>query len=394
MREDLKYVEYLEKEVEYLEKEVAFLKDKFKMERLDNQSIERDRLNGIRFMLDFVEFISFTFSDKEMISVIEAQLIESLFWDIVVCRKPMILAQLYVDVLSIIFSSLIPLSCGSFDVLVGMDLLSKRKFGIVCHEKVVRIPLEGDEILQVHGELTQGVVKTLMNTKVNEPKLSDISVVRDFIDVFPEMQELSEQLRELKDKGFIRPSHFPRGAPVLFMKKRIDDRVDQYERAVSFLRLDFRSGFISYGLHGDAILQRHHLNERRTFCVYGLCFWVKTKHSWFSLGLMNLGLVCKPYLGVISLPNHPTSNIEDAFSSNFPDYISASPDYSPASPGNTYSSSLNNTFGLVPIASPTPSLFHDDPYMKVMQAYYAKESPVPPLTIVPPSPMLSPMFNP
>ncbi|GJV90470.1 hypothetical protein Tco_1538283 [Tanacetum coccineum] len=47
-----------------------------------------------------------------------------------------------------------------------MDWLSKRKFVIVCHEKVVRIPLEGDEILQVHGERTQGVMKTLMNTKV------------------------------------------------------------------------------------------------------------------------------------------------------------------------------------------------------------------------------------
>ncbi|GKD06132.1 reverse transcriptase domain-containing protein [Tanacetum coccineum] len=40
--------------------------------RFDNQSIERDRLIGIGFMLDFVEFISFTFGDKEMISVIEA----------------------------------------------------------------------------------------------------------------------------------------------------------------------------------------------------------------------------------------------------------------------------------------------------------------------------------
>ncbi|GJT03076.1 hypothetical protein Tco_0824245 [Tanacetum coccineum] len=72
-------------------------------------------------------------------------------------------------------SSLIPLSGGSFDVLVGMDRLSKRKFGIVCHGKVVRISLEGDEILQVHGERTQGVMKTLTNTKVDEPKLSDIS---------------------------------------------------------------------------------------------------------------------------------------------------------------------------------------------------------------------------
>ncbi|GKE41408.1 hypothetical protein Tco_1468692, partial [Tanacetum coccineum] len=62
--------------------------------------------------------------------------------------------------------------------------------------------------------------------------------------------------------------------------------------------------------------------------------------------------------------------------------------------GKTYSSSSNNSFGLVPKASPTLSLFHDDPYMKVMQAYYAKESPIPPPTIMPPSLMLSPMFNP
>ncbi|GJW37847.1 reverse transcriptase domain-containing protein [Tanacetum coccineum] len=55
----------------------------------------------------------------------------------------------------------------------------------------------------------------------------------------------------------------------------------------------------------------------------------------------------------MSSPNHPTSDIEDAFSSNFPDYISASPDYVPALPGKTYSSSSNNSFGLVIIASPT-----------------------------------------
>ncbi|GJX17167.1 hypothetical protein Tco_0217999 [Tanacetum coccineum] len=93
----------------------------------------------------------------------------------------------------------------------------------------------------------------------------------------------------------------------------------------------------------------------------------------------------------MSSPSHPTSNIEDVFSSNFPDYIPASPDYVSASPGKTYSSSSNNSFGLVPIASPTLSLFHDDPYMKVMHAYYAKESPIPSPTIVPPSLMLSPI---
>ncbi|GKF28355.1 hypothetical protein Tco_0094697, partial [Tanacetum coccineum] len=61
----------------------------------------------------------------------------------------------------------------------------------------------------------------------------------------------------------------------------------------------------------------------------------------------------------MSSPNHLTSGIEDVFSSNFPDFIPASPDYVPASPGKTYSSS-SNSFGVVPIVSPTLSLFHDD----------------------------------
>nr|GEV02704.1 hypothetical protein [Tanacetum cinerariifolium] len=97
----------------------------------------------------------------------------------------------------------------------------------------------------------------------------------------------------------------------------------------------------------------------------------------------------------MSSPNYPTSNIEDAFSS--PNYTSASPDYSPASPGNTPPESSNNSYGLVPIASPTLSLLHDDPYMKVMHAYDAIIPPQVPIllpTIVPPSPMLSPIFNP
>nr|GEU70626.1 reverse transcriptase domain-containing protein [Tanacetum cinerariifolium] len=48
----------------------------------------------------------------------------------------------------------------------------------------------------------------------------------------------------------------------------------------------------------------------------------------------------------MSSPNHPTSNIEDALSLNFPDYLLASSDYVPASPGKTYFSS-SNSFGLL-----------------------------------------------
>ncbi|GKA64756.1 putative reverse transcriptase domain-containing protein [Tanacetum coccineum] len=81
---------------------------------------------------------------------------------------------------------LIPLGHGSFDVIMGMDWLSQNKAVMVCYEKVVEIPLIGGEILRVQGECALGVGKTLMNVKVDEPKIGDISVVRDFVDVFPE----------------------------------------------------------------------------------------------------------------------------------------------------------------------------------------------------------------
>nr|GEY01910.1 hypothetical protein [Tanacetum cinerariifolium] len=91
----------------------------------------------------------------------------------------------------------------------------------------------------------------------------------------------------------------------------------------------------------------------------------------------------------MSSPNHPTSNIDDVFSLNFPDYLSASSDYVLASLRKTYSSS-SNSFGVVPIASPSLSHFHDNPYMKVMHVYYAEKSPIPPLIITPPYLMSNP----
>ncbi|GJZ36689.1 putative reverse transcriptase domain-containing protein [Tanacetum coccineum] len=85
---------------------------------------------------------------------------------------------------SLFIMDLIPLGHGSFDVIVGMDWLSKNKAEIVCHEKVVRIPLEGGEILRVQGERTLEGTKTLMSMKADEPELSDIPIIRDFINVF------------------------------------------------------------------------------------------------------------------------------------------------------------------------------------------------------------------
>nr|GEW66548.1 hypothetical protein [Tanacetum cinerariifolium] len=92
---------------------------------------------------------------------------------------------------------------------------------------------------------------------------------------------------------------------------------------------------------------------------------------------------------MMSSPNHPTSNIEDAFSSNFLDFIPASSDYVPTSQGKTYSSS-SDSFGVVPIALTSFLLFHNDPYMKVLQAFYAKESPIPPPNLITPPVILTP----
>ncbi|GJY81227.1 putative reverse transcriptase domain-containing protein [Tanacetum coccineum] len=249
---------------------------------------------------------------------------------------------------------LIPLGHGSFDVIVGMDWLSEHKAEIVCHEKVVRIPLENGEILHVQGERTSGIAKALSNVKVDEPKLSDISVVRDFVEVFPEdlsglppqrqvefridlvpgatpvakspyrlapseMQELSEQLQELQDKGFIRPSHSPWGAPVLFVKKkdgalrmcidyrelnkltiknryplpRIDDLFDQLQGARYFSKIDLRSGYHQLRVHKDDIPKTAFRTRYRHFEFTVMPFGLTNAPAVF-MDLMNR--VCKPYL--------------------------------------------------------------------------------------------------
>ncbi|GKC70480.1 putative reverse transcriptase domain-containing protein [Tanacetum coccineum] len=201
-----------------------------------------------------------------------------------------------------------------------MDWLSKRKFVIVCYEKVVRIPLEGDEILRVHGERTLGAAKALMNAKVDEPRISDIPVARDITDVFPEdllglppqrqvefridlvpgatpvakspyrlapseMQELSGQLQEELDKLTVKNS---------YLLPRIDDLFDQLRGACPFLKIDFQSGYHQLRVHEDAIpkaaFRMRYEHFESTVMPFGL-----TNAPAVFMELMNW--VCKPYLG-------------------------------------------------------------------------------------------------
>nr|GEZ12776.1 putative reverse transcriptase domain, ribonuclease H-like domain, aspartic peptidase domain protein [Tanacetum cinerariifolium] len=137
-----------------------------------------------------------------------------------------------------------PAENNSFNIIIGIDWLSKYHAKILCDEKVVHITIDGETL-----------IIRVTEKKSDEKRLEDTPVVKEFPDVFPEdrpglpfvrqvefqidlipgtapvarapyrlspskIQELSNQLQELIDRGFIRPSTSPWGAPVLFVKKK------------------------------------------------------------------------------------------------------------------------------------------------------------------------------
>nr|GFB58749.1 putative reverse transcriptase domain-containing protein [Tanacetum cinerariifolium] len=175
---------------------------------------------------------------------------------------------------------LIPIELSSFDVIIGMDWLTTYHAVIVCDEKIVRVPF-GNETLFIRCDgsnngtqlniisciktrkyLLKGypvflanITTKMIKDKSEEKRLENVPIVRDFFEVFPEdiqglpptrqvefqinlipgaapvarapyrlspseMKELLDQLQELSDKGFIRPSSSPWGALVLFVKKK------------------------------------------------------------------------------------------------------------------------------------------------------------------------------
>ncbi|GKD11699.1 putative reverse transcriptase domain-containing protein [Tanacetum coccineum] len=80
--------------------------------------------------------------------------------------------------------NLIPFGSGSFDVIIGMDWLSDHKAEIVCYENVVRIPFQDGKVLRVLGERSEEKVRQLRSAKVEEQKLGEIVIVRNFPEVF------------------------------------------------------------------------------------------------------------------------------------------------------------------------------------------------------------------
>nr|GFB83374.1 hypothetical protein [Tanacetum cinerariifolium] len=80
--------------------------------------------------------------------------------------------------------NLIPFGSGSFNVIIGMDWLSNHMAEIICHEKVVRIPLPDGKVLTVIGERVEEKMRHVMRVKAKEEKQEDIVMVRDYLGVF------------------------------------------------------------------------------------------------------------------------------------------------------------------------------------------------------------------
>ncbi|GJT61888.1 putative nucleotidyltransferase, ribonuclease H [Tanacetum coccineum] len=262
---------------------------------------------------------------------------------------------------------------GSFDIVNDMDWLSKYHARIICDEKVVHILINGETLI-IRGDQSKtrlnliSCIKTkryisrgcqvfviqVMEKKSDEKRLEDIPVVREFPKVFPEdlpglplvrqvefqidlipgatpvarapyrlapskMQELSNQLQELADRGFIRPSTSPWGAPVLFVKKkdgsfrmcidyrelnkltvknryplpRIDDLFDQLQGLSVYSKIDLRSGYHQLRVKDEDIPKTAFKTRYGHYEFQVMPFGLTNAPAVF-MDLMNR--VCKPYL--------------------------------------------------------------------------------------------------
>ncbi|GKA30836.1 putative reverse transcriptase domain-containing protein [Tanacetum coccineum] len=269
--------------------------------------------------------------------------------------------------------NLMPIELGTFDVIIGMDWLVKHDVVIVCGGKVVRIPY-GNKTLVVEGDkggsrlkiiscikarkyVEQGCHLFLAHVtkkKSKEKQMEDVLVIRDFPKVFPEelpglpppwqvefridlvpgaapvartpfrlvpseMKELSVQLQELLEKGFIRSSSSPWGAPVLFVKKkdgsfrmcidyrelnkltvkncypllRIDDLFDQLQGSSMYSKIDLRSGYHQLRIKEEDIPITAFRTRYGHFEFQVMPFGLTNAPTVF-MDLINR--VCKPYL--------------------------------------------------------------------------------------------------
>ncbi|GJV42325.1 putative reverse transcriptase domain-containing protein [Tanacetum coccineum] len=215
--------------------------------------------------------------------------------------------------------NLMPIELGSFDVIIGKDWLSRYHVMIIFDEKVVHIPYR-NEVLEIQGDGCSGGDKSRLIEFQIDLVSGVAPVARSPYRLAPsEMQELSVQLKELSDKGFIRPSSSPWGAPVLFVKKkdgsfricidycelnkltvknryplpRIDDLFDQLQGLNVHSKIDLRSGYHQLRVREDDISKMAFMALYGHYEFQVMPFGLTNAPSVF-MDLINW--VCKPYL--------------------------------------------------------------------------------------------------
>ncbi|GJX58500.1 putative reverse transcriptase domain-containing protein [Tanacetum coccineum] len=220
---------------------------------------------------------------------------------------------------------LMHVSLGSFDVIIGMDWLTKYHGVIIYDEKIVHVPFEGETLIfqdfpEVFPEDLSGIPPARqVEFQIDlVPGAAPVALAPYRLAPFG-MKELAEQLQELFDKGFIRPNSSPWGASVLFVKKkdgsfrmcidyrelnkltvknhyplpRIDDLFDQLQGSSVYSKIDQRSGYHQLRVREEDI-------SKTTF---------RTRYGHYEFQVMPFGLtnapavfmdlmnrVCKPYL--------------------------------------------------------------------------------------------------